>query len=238
MIYSVNRALLLPWRVIIICLTILPALTAVLAAQELKSLSDLTDLNRAPSTKLALILLEPAVQKKLGVSGDAYKKLEAALREQMKLLPGIASIIDAKVENRIALYTPFAQEAEKNDKYIWELLTELLAPAEMDQLMGIHIGANGMEAILNRNIAARLQLSEQQSEKISAAIEAVRKSKRHVLTDLASGKKPADLELLLPDRTSTTSAVRKLLDKKQQDTIDSMLQGFKVSSVSSISFGW
>jgi len=52
----------------------------------------------------------------------------------------------------------------------WELLTELLAPAEMDHLMGIHIGVNGMEAILNRNIAARLQISDDQSKKIFEAI--------------------------------------------------------------------
>lgn len=238
MISLANETSLHSWGMFLILLTCSPIASSVVVAQEVKSLSDLTDLNRAPSTKLALILLEPSVQKKLSVSGDAYKKLVEVLREQMKLLPSIASITEEKLEKRLSLYTPFVTEAERNDKYIWELLSELLAPAEMDQLMGIHIGVNGMEAILNRNIAARLQISDDQNKKISEAIESVRKAKRHVLTDLASGRKPADLELLLTDRSSTTSAVLKLLDKRQQDTIDSMLQGFKVSSVNSISLGW
>lgn len=207
-------------------------------AQEIKTISDFADLHFAPSTQLALHLLEPSIQKKLGVSGDAYDKLVKLLREQMITLPEVPRIADVAVQNRLSLYSPFAKASAKNDKYVWEVLTELLPPAEMDRLMGIHIGINGMEAILNRNIATRLQISDEQSKKISAEIKAVRNSKRSVLTELAMGKKPASLELLLPDRTSTTTHIRTLLDKKQQDSLDSMLQGFEMSSVAELSFGW
>jgi hypothetical protein len=236
MTYFVNRNVACSLVLSLLCFT---TPCSLLPAQEIKSLSVLTDLNRTPSLKLGLLLLEPSIRKRLAVPEEAYKQLEDVLREQQKLLPSISALTAEDLDKRLLLYRPTLAAAEKADLRTWGMLSEILAPAEMDQLMGIHIGVNGMEAILNRNIAARLRISDEQVKKISEAIEFVRNSKRHALTDLASGKtKPADLELLLPNRTATTSAVRKLLDKKQNDTIDSMLQGFQVSSVGSISFGW
>ncbi len=171
--------------VMLIAVTSEIIISAVVAEQN--SAAEPVD-SQASAIDLCRLLYRPEVRAKLGVSDDSFKKLQGSLDRLRESVPTYLQFQDANVNLRLNAESPVWLKASEIDGEVWELITEILPPAQLKMLIGAHINEFGYRALLNKRVETYLGITEGQHQQMCEVVQAERTARRSVLVDVASGR--------------------------------------------------
>lgn len=200
---------------------------------------------RAPTVQLCRPLVARDIRKKVGMAENNYEELKLKLSEIGSSLPDMKIYMSCDAKEREALLEVMTAKAESIEPDVFRMLSRMLRPESLDQLMGIYIRFYGEPSILNQRISDRLRLSNEQREKIVAAVNTLRTEKSVIWSQIADGKKIEKDKIgpLLLIRAGAFDPTLEAILTKDQRTILTMMKGDNIAiknggDFSRITFGW
>ncbi len=158
-----------------------------------------------------MLLRSEAVRKEIGVTEEQATKLRELLGSNRK---GFGNFRDMSKEEREKALAKRSKKAAEQKKKI----VEILDAKQMERLTEIGIQLMGSSAIMDKDIAKKLDISEEQREKIAKARGGMMKKMREAMS---GGDRP-DREAMTKMRDDFATAIKEVLTAEQTAKLEKM----------------
>jgi Spy/CpxP family protein refolding chaperone len=137
--------------------------------------------------EIALLQLEQ-VQKELGLDDDQKQVIVKVGRElRQKMQETFGGLRDLSQEERQAKFAELRGKMEESQKELRKKVDEVLNPQQKERLKEISLQARGVAALVDKELAAQLKLSDEQKQNLKQLSEESQKDLRDVFSAVRDG---------------------------------------------------
>lgn len=158
----------------------------------------------------AMLLRNEAVQKELKMTEDQVAKLDELAPAQRQER---GSMQDMSQEERREAMAKMREEMEERQKKMMEILDE----AQKQRLEEIRVQVLGLQAAMDEAIAAKLEITDEQKEKLEAAQEEMQEASREAMSGGAPNR-----EAMMELREKSEAKIKEILTEAQLAKLEEM----------------